>query len=273
MTNSTVQARNDSTRFTEKANLALRRTAHHLLKQNGDSTSRIPPVQQIDANTFVVRLDHLFEYGQLPSLLQESLQLHDIKRAYDVTIRDCSKNEILLGYTQLDLFQKKEIPCKGRKREPGCYLLKISFQPESTSTAGAGSWWIFSLGTVLIGLGYIVWQKRNRTSPAVEIPVNSSATITFGNSVWSPATLRLTSGESSHQLTYREAKLLNLLLAHQNQVLERDFLLKSVWEDEGIVVGRSLDVFISRLRKMLVKDTSIKLAAVHGIGYRLEVSI
>lgn len=267
-----VQARNDSTRFSEKVNLALRRTAHHLLKQNGDSTSRIPPVQQIDASTFVVRMEHLFEYEQLPALLQESLQLHEIKRPYDVTIRNCSRDEILLGYSQLDLFQKKEIPCRGRKRERGCYLLKVSFSPESTTTT-TNSWWILPFGSLLVGLGYVVWKRTKRTAPAIQTPSSDTTTVTFGNSLWDPTTLRLVSGETSHQLTYREAKLLNLLLAHPNKVLDRDFILKSVWEDEGIIVGRSLDVFISRLRKMMVNDISIKLAAVHGIGYRLEVPV
>lgn len=267
-----IQARTDSTHFPEKANLALRRTAHHLLKQNGDSTSRILPVQQIDANTFVVSMDHLFEYYQLPTLLQESLQLHGIKRTYDVTILDCRTSEILLGYSQLDLFQKKGIPCRKRKQVPGCYQLKVSFHPEAGTNASS-NWWILPLGTVLLGLGYIVWHRNKRSTPAIHTPPTDSTTVSFSNSVWDPTSLRLISGESSHQLTYREAKLLNLLLAHQNQVLERDFILKSVWEDEGIVVGRSLDVFISRLRKMLVNDAGIKLAAVHGIGYRLEVPV
>jgi hypothetical protein len=265
-----VQARTDSTHFPEKANLALRRTAHHLLKQNGDSTSRILPVQQLDANTFVVRMDQLFDYDQLPRLLQESLQLHGIKRTYDVTILDCHTNEILLGYSQQDLFQNEGIPCNSRKQEPGCYQLQVSFHTEATTNA-ASSWWILPLGTVLLGLVYIAWHRNRRTTPAIPNPPTDSATVPFSNSVWDPTMLRLISGESSHQLTYREAKLLNLLLAHQNQVLERDFILKAVWEDEGIVVGRSLDVFISRLRKMLVNDAGIKLVAVHGIGYRLEV--
>lgn len=270
--NGEVQARNDSTRFSEKVNLALRRTAHHLLKQNGDSTSRILPVQQIDANTFIVRMEHLFEYKKLPALLQESLQLHEIKRPYDVTIRNCSRDEVLLGYSQLDLFQKKGIPCGGRKLEPGCYQLKVSFSPESAA-ATTNNWWILPFSSLLIGLGYVVWKRTKRTVATIQTPLNDTTTVSFGNSVWDPTTLRLVSGQTSHQLTYREAKLLNLLLAHPNKVLDRDFILKSVWEDEGIIVGRSLDVFISRLRKMLVTDVSIKLAAVHGIGYRLEVPV
>ena len=79
--------------------------------------------------------------------------------------------------------------------------------------------------------------------------------------------------DTHHNLTYREAKLLHLFVKNKNQLLERDFILKSVWEDEGIIVGRSIDVFVSRLRKLLQEDTSLKIVAVHGVGYRLEVTV
>ena len=81
----------------------------------------------------------------------------------------------------------------------------------------------------------------------------------------------LYSANTQHNLTFREAKLLHLFIKHPNQVLERDFILKSVWEDEGVTVGRSIDVFVSRLRKLLQEDASLKIVAVHGVGYRLEV--
>jgi len=73
-------------------------------------------------------------------------------------------------------------------------------------------------------------------------------------------------------LTYREAKLLNLFVLHQNQVLERSFILENVWADEGILVGRSIDMFVSRLRKLLRNDERIQLLAVHGVGYKMEVN-
>lgn len=53
--------------------------------------------------------------------------------------------------------------------------------------------------------------------------------------------------------------------------MERDSIIQQVWADEGVLVGRSVDVFVSRLRKKLADDTSVVLAVVHGIGYRMEV--
>ncbi len=62
-----------------------------------------------------------------------------------------------------------------------------------------------------------------------------------------------------------------LTLNHPNQLLGRDLILQSVWGDEGITVGRSADVFVSRLRKLLQHDPTLRIASVHGVGYRLEI--
>lgn len=56
-----------------------------------------------------------------------------------------------------------------------------------------------------------------------------------------------------------------------NTVVKRDELVKRVWEDQGVFVGRSLDTYISKLRKKLQEDDSIKITNIHGIGYKLEV--
>ena len=64
--------------FSEKANLALRRTAHYLLKSSGDSTSQIEPVKVYDESTFIVRINKNFNYDNLPKLLEESFKIHQI---------------------------------------------------------------------------------------------------------------------------------------------------------------------------------------------------
>ena len=75
------------------------------------------------------------------------------------------------------------------------------------------------------------------------------------------------------ELTFREAKLLHYFMKHPNQVLERENILSNVWEDEGVIVGRSLDVFVSRLRKILQADPALQIKNVHGVGYKLEVEM
>lgn len=76
--------------------------------------------------------------------------------------------------------------------------------------------------------------------------------------------------EKSTKLTNKEARLLKFLAQHKNQVVERDVIMKAIWEDDGYFVARSMDVFISKLRKYLAPDSSIAIKNIHGVGYRLE---
>lgn len=82
---------------------------------------------------------------------------------------------------------------------------------------------------------------------------------------------RLASAHAEIQLTAKEAKLLRLFCIHRNQIIERDIIQKAIWEDEGYFVGRSMDVFISRLRKIFKDEPDVSFQNVHGVGYKLEV--
>jgi len=70
-------------------------------------------------------------------------------------------------------------------------------------------------------------------------------------------------------LTTKESELLQLLCRNKNQILERNFALKSIWIDDNYFNARSMDVYITRLRKYLKKDTSVRILNIHGKGYRL----
>jgi DNA-binding response OmpR family regulator len=122
--------------------------------------------------------------------------------------------------------------------------------------------------------GFIYWKRKNLTQkndPKNVIETAFSDKIIFGNSSLNFSNQLLNAGNTEHKLTYREAKLLKLFVDNANQLLERDFIMKAIWEDEGITVGRSLDVFVSRLRKMLQADANVLIVTSHGVGYKLQV--
>jgi DNA-binding response OmpR family regulator len=75
----------------------------------------------------------------------------------------------------------------------------------------------------------------------------------------------------SRQLTIKEAELLNLLLINVNNILRRDEILKILWGNDDYFKGRSLDVFISRLRKYLSEDLRISIENVHSVGFVLKI--
>lgn len=265
----------DKLYFAKKVNLALRRTAHHLLIEKGDSTSRILPVQQLNATTFLVRLERPFDYGRLPALLQQSLAIHQINSNYDVAVLDCVNGELQLGYNFQDAKAGDEVPCGGRQQGRGCYNLQVVFATPEAHGQQSTVWLSWGFGLFLVGGAYIVWQRKNRVTKSPVLPADSTHKaenlIQLGQVSFNSSNQSVNVAGISHALTYREAKLFHLFVRHPNEILERDFILKSVWEDEGIIVGRSVDVFVSRLRKLLQPDPTVRIVAVHGVGYRLDV--
>ena len=81
----------------------------------------------------------------------------------------------------------------------------------------------------------------------------------------------LTIGEKQTKLTTKENELLALLCAHSNEILQRDFALKTIWIDDNYFNARSMDVYITKLRKHLKDDDQIEIINIHGKGYKLIV--
>ncbi len=80
---------------------------------------------------------------------------------------------------------------------------------------------------------------------------------------------QLSDSEKSIKLTTKESELLKLLCNNANKVLERNFALKTIWVDDNYFNARSMDVYITKLRKHLRDETSIEIINVHGKGYKL----
>ena len=79
----------------------------------------------------------------------------------------------------------------------------------------------------------------------------------------------LTIGEKQTKLTTKENELLALLCAHSNEILQRDYALKTIWIDDNYFNARSMDVYITKLRKHLQDDDQIEIINIHGRGYKL----
>ena len=76
-------------------------------------------------------------------------------------------------------------------------------------------------------------------------------------------------GDRVTKLTTKESELLSLLCAHANEILERNYALKTIWIDDNYFNARSMDVYITKLRKHLKDDPSIEIINIHGKGYKL----
>lgn len=91
----------------------------------------------------------------------------------------------------------------------------------------------------------------------------------IGNYVFDVQKQTLSYGEETKKLTTKENDLLKLLCLNMNNVLQRDYALKTVWVDDNYFNARSMDVYITKLRKLLSKDERVQIMNVHGKGYKL----
>jgi DNA-binding response OmpR family regulator len=82
---------------------------------------------------------------------------------------------------------------------------------------------------------------------------------------------KLILGEEERKLTARESDLLKFLFVHKNKLVKREFILQEIWGDDDYYKGRSLDVFMSRLRKYLKDDPNIQIINVHAVGFKFII--
>lgn len=95
----------------------------------------------------------------------------------------------------------------------------------------------------------------------------------IGNILFSYSDLRLTNDDGTFDLKQKEADLLKFLCEHPNRILKREEILVAVWGKNDYFLGRSMDVFMSKVRKYLRPDPSVVLETIHGMGYRFTVPV
>ncbi len=83
---------------------------------------------------------------------------------------------------------------------------------------------------------------------------------------------RLLLGSDVISLTDKEYRVLELLNKNFGELISRETLMQKVWIDDGVITGRSLDMFVSKLRKKLSHDPELRITNVHGKGYKLEIA-
>lgn len=121
----------------------------------------------------------------------------------------------------------------------------------------------FSIEELLLKIE--IFLKRSQKNQKLSKP-----NYTLGKYTFDPENFLVYNHEEKISLTQRESELLKLFLDHKNVVLKREQILKSLWGDDDYFMGRSLDVFISRLRKIIANEPGITIENLHGIGFRFK---
>lgn len=247
--------------------LIMRDIGHQVLIASGDSTSRVMPVRRLDDETFLIEFENRFSFipDSLVATVHRTLRQSEFPAQYAVHVMSCFDRAIVYAFEMNG--SNDIVPCLGRKQPEDCYAVQITFaktfSPYNQTLTGS----IVLAGFALVGFVLLVNRKKKQAAA----PATGSY-VAIGAYKFYPETGLLGHPAETIELSRKETTLLKLFAENMNQLLLRDRLLKEVWEDEGVVTGRSLDMFVSKLRKKLRHDQSVSLVNVHGKGYRLEAS-
>jgi hypothetical protein len=258
--------------FDERVKVALRASGHELLLANNDSTSLVKPVLRTSDLKYELSFgtDLRMAPGQLVSIVNEHLKAAQLPSDYIVEVIDCSTHEVAYSYLNTAVSTKQIVACAERELPLYCYTITVLFTKPATELIAYNHYPLYSLVLVgFIGVG-VVYQSKNKKT-ATPITDTNQSHIPLGAFKFYMEQQQLVHENKVIALTLKECELLYLFSTQQNTLIKRDYLIKTVWEDQGVFVGRSLDTYISKLRKKLALDARITLINVHGVGYKLEV--
>jgi len=257
----------------------LRRIGDELLTQSGDSKSRVLPVKKIAENEYQISFENTltFQPDSLVNTTRRLLAKDPLARDYVVNVLNCGNSSVAYGYAISNNKKDDIVACRGRVQPKGCYMVNIKFKPTGITTAKNG----YFLGALLL-VAFAGFIFLRSVKPQMVIPgspdspdlIDSQHTemFTLGSMSFDAETRKLMMNGTTIDLTKTETRVLRIFALSPNEAIERSRLQKEIWEDEGVIVGRSLDMFISKLRKKLELDPNIKIAVIRGKGYKLEIN-
>lgn len=251
--------------------VVLRRIGHELLLQSGDSISRVLPVKKIAENEYQISFEHelTFQPESLINTTRRLLSKDPLSSDYVVKVLNSSTSGVVYGYAISKNKKDDIITCTGRKQPSAQYTINIKFKPAGINVARNG----YLLGSLPV-LAFVGFLFLKSVKPRSVLPVDDQHTgmITLGPVLFDADNRKLLINGNTIDLTGTESRLLHIFALSPNETIERSRLQKEIWEDEGVIVGRSLDMFISKLRKKLEFDPNIKIVVIRGKGYKLEIS-
>ena len=272
-TNSHAQKTNKE----QQLRLSLRMIGHQILLNYGDSTSRVYPIEKV-GEQYKISFSNKFSFNaeELINTVDRTFRSLKITNGYLVEIKDSIGDQIIYSYQKGETKNNDLIACQTREQPISnftIFITMINFDEITNKEALAQKESFFSnpifiLSILLIVfIGFLFYKNQKRKKK-----INTSHLIAIGDYNFNPVNAELTLNNRPVELTSKESDLLILLNENLNETIQRDIILEKVWGDQGDYVGRTLDVFISKLRKRLESDERVKIINVRGVGYKLVVN-
>lgn len=226
---------------------------------------RILLVEDDEALRFIVK-DNLEQHDYIVDVAEDGAIALELfaKSNFDLILLD-----VMLP--KIDGFQVAQSIRKKDEQVPIIFLTARSMTEDRiTGLTMGGDDYIpkpFSMEELLLKIK--IFLKRSGIQPISN--ANNLKSISIGKFDFFPDDLTLSINGNSRTLTLKESELIKYFAANSNKVLSRNEILESIWGSDDYFLGRSLDVFISRLRKYFKDDPNIKITNLHGIGFRFSV--
>ena len=247
----------------KQAHLAVRAIGDDLLNAAHDFSSPVQPVQEIDAHTLRLSFKDPIPINpdSLSGLALQRLTAEITPRAI-INVLDAVSEKVVYGF-EINHLAPKEIPCLGRLLPVSKYYVDVSFYEYQPMLLGLNA---FTFG--IIGFAFVSFALFLKGS--IHTPVDNTTIQTKGIKLDLNAN-QIIFKDKKIKLTNKELQIFSILFKNEGQLVSRDYLTQEVWLKEGVVTGRSLDMYISRLRKKLKEVSKTEILNQHGKGYILNV--
>jgi len=268
--------------FAETVKVALRDAGNKILICNGDTTSIILPITELEDRKFQLSFENdlSFEPDDLMSIIENSLNKCKLPNRYRVQVLQCHDNQVAYSAVIYGDPMSNVVPCSGRTMPSGCYIIELGFLKEvsialtpDNSLVYNNSLFFVSISIILLTLlGLYFWLRfMSKGGKKIKVQIIEEVPIVIGRTQFYPSDYKLISDAGVISLSQKECEILKIMAASPNEIITRENLTKQVWSDNGVIVGRSLDTYISKLRKKLQLDTSVRISNIRGVGYKLEI--
>ena len=248
----------------ERVEIGLRLVGDKVMKAHGDQSTPIPPIEQLGNRSFRLNLPQSIALvpDDLTGIAFETFDATYFEKAL-VQVYDAQSEEMVYGFN-LNTQVGEEIPCLGRTYPNGDYYVQLTVLDPvaSANYFEAAIMGVAGFALVIMLFSRISHPEASKemtsfTAGALQLDTTKGVLICQGKQV---------------SLSQKELRLMEILMQQANQLVTREYLVEEVWSKEGVVTGRSLDVFISRLRKKLAIYPNVRIVNKHGQGYVLDTT-
>ncbi|MEO1437707.1 MAG: winged helix-turn-helix domain-containing protein [Bacteroidota bacterium] len=252
----------------QQAHLAIRAIGDDFLTNARDFNTPVPPLQEMD--DWTLRLHFPKTIFINPDSLADLTLTHltsDIASRVIVNVHETTSGKLVYGF-EINHLNQKEIPCLGRRLPLADYFVEFSFYEQQTIRLGLNGFTVGLLGSLLavFGLIQITLSKEKKTSaPAKKTLHVKGIQLDLDRN-------QIRTKDQEIRLTEKEVQIFSIFIQNEGQLVTRAHLTQEVWLNQGVMTSRSLDMYISRLRKKLKPLSNTEILNQRGKGYIFTIT-